>query len=769
MKDKRNASLRDALLKAVAIAAFTAVPATAFAPIASATVYLDDVNDGDCDLDAASDTGVGSASNPFRISTAEDLAEITDCNYAGEYYYEMVNDIDLTPNGNYNNDGFDWNGLTEGWSPIGQVAVTGFTEGVPNTISDEFTGHFDGNGHTISNLTIDNTDNDDSYLGLFSETEYSSITNLNLEVTIDAGDDYADYVGALTGSDYDSTITNVHAVVDITNGDDSIGGLVGDASGSRISRSSTSGTIQGWNDYSENVGGIVGYGDDGYQQTVLTNVSSSVEINDISDGNDDSAYFEEIGGIIGYAEDAVINHATFSGSVFGNWRIGGIAGYHGGSLISNAVVTEDAIVAAGENDDAYEIGGIVGEFDYGTINNVTFSGTLDSSLDDYETYSVGGVVGSTYYANIVGATVTADASISARGYDNDSGQIGGIVGYADETSITGAANHADFSVIDADYVGGIVGEADQSQVSNSINRGNIVVTLDDISFSEGALGGIVGYLDDNSHVSNSTNKGDLTLEGLEDTYGVGGIAGYSNAEVSILDSYNTGDVTGVYNVAGIIGYADNNWTQIERTYSLGKLTAFDSDADGIATIDPEDGYIVEPSNAVLVSDSADNVTEAMELTASALKAGLRLVDAGWAINLEDGSVDEAADWKTSSAFNSGYPSLAWETVSEDLSEPVGLVDTAFEAVQFNGGKRFTLTLEERNYLNSVAATINEHPYSSVDVDVYYGSKFKLAGKRAKTVKRYLIRRFVGAPISVHIMQADGDHAVGSVHITALVD
>lgn len=779
MNDKRNASLRDALLKAVAIAAFTAVPATAFAPVASATVYLDDVNDGECDLGNGDDTGSGTSDDPYRISTVEDLAEITDCDYDNSgLYYEMTNDIDLTPNGNYNNDGFEWNGLDNGWTPIGQVAVWGVNN--EYTYFNDFEGHFDGNGYTISNLTIDNGYNEWDYLGLFADMDEATIKDLNIEGSIDGGDsdDYTDYVGMLSGSDYASVITNVHASVDIYDVDDYVGGLLGEADDTRISRSSTSGNIQpiGWDwngDYAIYLGGVVGHIDEDYTTPSLTRVSSSVEINDATDGQDNNSWYQEVGGLVGYSGGVNITNSEFTGTVFGNYRVGGIAGYADDSYFNHVTVSDDVAIDVLDNFDAWEIGGLVGELDNSSINNVSFAGSIDAYLDgeeDNDVWEIGGIAGSTSYSNVVQATVDAGAEISVNGWDASSEDIGGIVGYADDSLISSVANHASFDVYNAENVGGIVGQTDGTVVSGALNTGNLVLDISSSDFSDGSLGGIVGFLDYQSEVSTSSNKGDLTLGGSYDTYGVGGIVGYSDDDLNtVLDNYNTGDVTGVWDVAGIVGYNEYEQAVISRNYNVGKLTAYDSDPDGIVNID-EGETLLDSTNAVLLSDGALNVSEAMELTAAELKAGLDLVAAGWAINLDGEDVVVGADWATQSDFNNGYPHLVWETVSEDITEPVGLSDLVVEnAVQFDGGKRFRLTLEERNALNAIAQTINAHPYASVDLDVYYGSKFKLAGKRAKAVKRYLVRRFVGAPISVHILPAGGGYAVGSVHITALAN
>ena len=57
MNEKRNVTLRDALLRALAVATFTAVSATAFTPVAQARVLLDDVNDDVVLLEVFQDVG----------------------------------------------------------------------------------------------------------------------------------------------------------------------------------------------------------------------------------------------------------------------------------------------------------------------------------------------------------------------------------------------------------------------------------------------------------------------------------------------------------------------------------------------------------------------------------------------------------------------------------------------------------------------------------------------------------------------------------------
>lgn len=83
--------------------------------------------------------GSGTETEPYEIWSPEDLATVSDAVYKDYWsvYFILMDDISLS--------GIDW-------KPIGDA-------------SDQFTGTFDGNGFTISNLTINN--NTLEYVGLF--------------------------------------------------------------------------------------------------------------------------------------------------------------------------------------------------------------------------------------------------------------------------------------------------------------------------------------------------------------------------------------------------------------------------------------------------------------------------------------------------------------------------------------------------------------------------------------------------------------------------
>lgn len=103
------------------------------------------------------------------------------------------------------------------------------------TVSEPFTGSFDGNGFTISGLWMDRSTEDD--VGLFGYSNNAEITNLKLSQFDIIG---RNNVGGIVGSDNNSNLTNLMA----------------------------SGTLQGNN----NVGGLVGLSTSGYFKNNFTNV-----------------------------------------------------------------------------------------------------------------------------------------------------------------------------------------------------------------------------------------------------------------------------------------------------------------------------------------------------------------------------------------------------------------------------------------------------------------------------------------------------------------
>ena len=163
------------------------------------------------------------------------------------------------------------------WEPVGDR-------------NNVYTGTFDGNGHTISNLTITKENlsfGDDC--GMFGRVgTNATIKDLTLEsVRLNVGADGIP-IGALAGSNQGT-----------------------------ISNCKVSGNISVTNNEMQYVGGIVGWMESGVIQYCHSSAS-------IQGGNS-----EYVGGVLGgeYITATVIKGCSFSGSVTGNRFVGGIVGY----------------------------------------------------------------------------------------------------------------------------------------------------------------------------------------------------------------------------------------------------------------------------------------------------------------------------------------------------------------------------------------------------------------------------------------------------------
>lgn len=110
--------------------------------------------------------GNGTAANPFQVSTIGDLQYINSSSTALTLHYKLMNDIDLSS--------------IPSWTPIGDNRSS----------SVRFSGTFDGQGYTISNLKITSWG---AYAGLFGFVRGNAvIKNLSvINAHVDTGSNYA--------------------------------------------------------------------------------------------------------------------------------------------------------------------------------------------------------------------------------------------------------------------------------------------------------------------------------------------------------------------------------------------------------------------------------------------------------------------------------------------------------------------------------------------------------------------------------------------------
>lgn len=181
-------------------------------------------------------TGTGTADDPYTISTADGLralAELVDSGYdfAG-MTIELADDIDL-------------GGESKPWNPIG-------SHGGGNT--KPFNGVFDGGGHTISGLYIN--DSNMSAAGLFAYIgENGNVQNLAVSGTVNAKANS----GGIAAYNH-GTISNCYADVDVTVKNSYAGGVAG-TSGGTVENCYNLGSIQGKGSVAGIVGSFTGSGE----------------------------------------------------------------------------------------------------------------------------------------------------------------------------------------------------------------------------------------------------------------------------------------------------------------------------------------------------------------------------------------------------------------------------------------------------------------------------------------------------------------------------
>ena len=271
--------------------------------------------------------GSGTAEDPFLIEDLDDLIWFRDSvntytsdgsnQYKGQYV-KLTADIDLA--------GIDW-------TPIGT-----------NSVGDHmaFLGTFDGDGHTISNLSIYAADDHLGFFartGSFNETQSATVKNITFH-----------------NVDVASSITNSH-------GGSYVGGVIANSGGNTtVSNVKLTGDI-----YVEGygyVGGIVGHG---YPKMDNCHVTAN-------DGSYVMCHYWCGGGIIGYAGEGGtrITNCSVSGlEIWSAYGAGGaVAGLlNAGNTLTNVSASNVEISSASD----YIMGYIAGNGEESTLTNVTAS------------------------------------------------------------------------------------------------------------------------------------------------------------------------------------------------------------------------------------------------------------------------------------------------------------------------------------------------------------------------------------------------------------
>lgn len=541
---------------------------------------------------------------------------------------------------------------------------------IGNKKDKAFKGKFDGLDNSIFGLSIDNSDNKKGdATGLFGFTDGAIMGN----VTLIAGDDGISIqggntdTGAFIGHAVNTTVKGVNSTLKVS-GTNNVGGIIGyakadtgrtysvaDASGSvqpdsrssELSNLTNTGNVSGVS----NVGGLVGYMEGGKLSNDEENrvqYKGSYNLGKITGIDKDS---NNIGGMIGKAENATVggtkNTLINYNTVEGGYNVGGIVGSAVNTTVANAS-NEGVVKANGFTTDYYIYHTDKSDW---KNNDSALPGTHKAEV---LAANVGGIVGSssagselkdvTNKADVSSALVKKDSSRNDHptGFDHyAAGNVGGIVGRAEDSNITNA-NNVESNIRGAMNVGGIAGYFGSTdatntnkkdyRILNAINNGGDIMATGGIkkdgsftqeithkeSYITGNIGGIAGYLYGVSvRIEAGGNRGDVhtaadTSKRTSQAVNVGGIVGKIDmpkktdsdgnrltdnkrleiikgkatdaagksgyASAAVSSSYNTGNVTGYTNIGGIGGFAYNG--SIAGSYNVGDIETTRHDAAG---------------------------------------------------------------------------------------------------------------------------------------------------------------------------------------------
>ena len=355
--------------------------------------------------------GAGTTASPYQVATAAQLAGIT-----GAYLscaFTQTADISLS--------------AYPTWTPIGSASGT------------PFTGSYDGQSRTVSDLTIANRASNGS--GLFGYSDGASIANVIVSgVAIDQYVDASfrkDLNGALIGKATDTDIDNCHSSGSIEGYNDN-GGLVGGLNdGSTITRSSSSANVSGnaWD-----AGGLVGY----MAGTRPTSISSSWATGTVTS----TGYFT--GGLVGgtwntptITESYATGDVSYTGSRTAGydqpgWAVGGLVGLAAADKATAGGTIARSFATGDVNGGSRGSGGLVGtipDTKYEIRDSFATGDVYGDLTGDGSAVQVGGLVGGMDRANAAVVTI-ADSYATGAVTANPAGGGGGLFGETYRSSST---------------------------------------------------------------------------------------------------------------------------------------------------------------------------------------------------------------------------------------------------------------------------------------------------------------------------------------------
>ena len=373
----------------------------------------------DLDSDGAVDNGAYAAAYahafPNAVAgmgcpTTADDADDNDC-----IGYELMADLNFDTNGDGAVDAADnywYDGA--GWAPIGSSG-------------NEFIATFEGNGHTIDNLSIAR---ETSSIGLFGVVGIGGqVRNVGVRKVSVLGYGRDSVIGGLVGRNYGNIVASY--VTGFVGGPDNgatVGGLAGSNTGI-IAASYATGTVKSLNDGS--TGGLVGLhgtGDSRARAIITASYATGAVV-----GSEDS----NVGGLVGFI--GIIGNGT-RGIISASYATGAVSGLDGsdiGGLVGRvAALGSDCRGIISVSYATGEVTGYDGSNNVGGLVGQNLSGGPGSGGIITASYATGEVTGSGH-GNVGGLVGQDSTNLNSRNSINNSYWNTGTSGQATSDGGTG--------------------------------------------------------------------------------------------------------------------------------------------------------------------------------------------------------------------------------------------------------------------------------------------------------------------------------------------
>jgi len=351
--------------------------------------------------------GSGTSQDPYRIANLSNLYWISSTSlggndFAGKFFVQTA-DIDASST-------VQWFSST-GWKPIGWLNENG---------SYPFSGSYDGQGHSISGLTI-RRDREDQ--ALFGALFNAVVQNVNLKnVVIQGGLNSANaFTAGLAAELFGATVQHC-SVSGSVRGFDNVGGLIGIVNDpltfggttvNSVADCHSSATVTVDNSFG---GGLIGQVADNAATITQSSATGSVEgtVKTVAQGQ----YTTGFGGLIGLNDGGTLTRSFATGHVYGFNQGGGLVGDNRGN-ISNCYATG---LVEGSVYDGRDHGGLIG-YNKSTVSNSFAIGGTNGAINFQ-----GGLVGLNGVASSWNGTVNSscfwNSTVKAAGLGAQSSTTG---------------------------------------------------------------------------------------------------------------------------------------------------------------------------------------------------------------------------------------------------------------------------------------------------------------------------------------------------------